>query len=264
VITGTTKIYFMIAHPIDHVRSPEVFNPIFVHREIDAVMTPLHYLPDQFEAAWAGLRYMQNLGGIIVSIPFKELCYRLSDSADGSAVAVRAANTVRREKSGKLTCANFDGPGFMTGLLNDGRDAVGKRALLIGAGGAGTSIAFSLADAGVRYLAIHDTDSRRAESLSARVRERHPGADIGAAVDNSPRGFDLIVNATPAGLHPETDPLPVPVEHLVPGMLVADIVMKPAVTPLLAAAKSRGCEVRCGAGMLNSQADLMMKFFGFA
>ena len=74
---------------------------------------------------------------------------------------------------------------------------------------------------------------------------------------------DLVVNATPCGLHPETDPLPVDIAGLRPGMIVCDIIMKPRETPLLQAAVAAGCDVRYGAGMLDSQLELMLEFFGY-
>jgi shikimate dehydrogenase len=262
VITGTTRIFLMLAHPIEHVRSPEVFNPIFAARGIDAVMVPLHLRPETFAIGWEGMRRMENLGGFVVSIPLKEAAFHLSDEVDETAAAVSAANTVRREASGRMVCANFDGPGFMVGVLDGGRDATGRRVLLVGAGGAGASIAFSLMRAGIASLTLCDLDHQRAEALAARVRARHPAAAVTVG-ENDPRGHDLVINATPSGLHPEADPLPVMVEHLDPAMLVADIIMKPAMTPLLAAAKARGCAVRQGAGMLDCQVELMMRFLGY-
>ena len=261
-ITGSTKILYMLAHPIEHVRTPEVFNPIFAARGIDAVMVPLHFFPEAFGACWQALRVTQNLSGIVVSIPLKEMAFKLSDDADESASSVAAANTVRREADGRMVCANFDGPGFIAGLLDGGRDAIDKHVLLIGAGGAGTSIAFSLASSGAASIDICDLDGKKAAVLAARVRDRHPGVRI-AATGNNPQGHNLIINASPAGLHPKSDPLPVDVERLEPTMLVADIIMKPVTTPLLAAAKARGCAVRHGAGMLDYQAELMLSFLGF-
>jgi shikimate dehydrogenase len=262
VITGTTKIYFMMAHPIDHVRSPEVFNPIFEARGIDAIMVPLHVHPGDFAGAWDAVRRMQNLGGLVVSVPLKEAAFELADVADDSAAGVRAANIVRREADGRLVCANFDGPGFIDGLLGGGDDARGRQVLLIGAGGAGASIAFSLAKADAASVRLADVNPDRANRLAAAVRARFPGFVI-AVGDADPTRCNLVVNASPCGLHPDSDPLPLDVTKLTPDMLVADIIMKPVTTPLLAAAKKAGCDVRFGAGMLDSQAELMMKFFGY-
>ncbi len=262
MITGTTRVFAMIAHPIDHVRSPELFNPIFEARGIDAVMVPLHFHPDEFERAWDGLRRTRNLGGIIVSVPLKEAAFRLSDKVDETAREVGAANVVRRDPDGRFVCANFDGPGFIAGVMNGGRDAAGRNVLLVGAGGAGSSIAFSLAKFGVASIRLADQDVGRAERLAAAVMRRYPALDVSVG-SADPAGRNLIINATPCGLHPDSDPLPLDVAKLTPDMLVADIIMKPATTPLLAAAQRAGCAIRLGAGMLDSQAELVMRFFGY-
>jgi shikimate dehydrogenase len=161
-----------------------------------------------------------------------------------------------------MVCANFDGPGFMAGLLGGGGDAEGRRALLIGAGGAGTSIAFSLARAGAASIRLADIDPARTERLVAAVKGRHPAFDIAADAPDA-AGCDLVINATPCGQHPDHDLLPLDLARLTPGTIVADIIMKPATTPLLAAAQKAGCDVRYGAGMLDRQLDMMMAFFGY-
>ncbi|WP_029352886.1 shikimate dehydrogenase [Bosea sp. 117] len=262
IITGTTRIFFMLAHPIEHVRSPEVFNPEFERRGIDAVMIPMHFAPEDFAEGWAGMKRMRNLGGIVISVPLKEQALTLADAADETALSVGAANTVRREPDGRMVAANFDGPGFMQGLLGGGRDAVGRHALLVGAGGAGRSIAFSLAAAGVASVHINDVDDGRAVALAAEVRRRYPALAVTSGTADL-AGRDLVINATPCGLHPETDPVPVDIAALKPGMIVADIVMKPRETPLLLAAQRAGCDVRFGNGMLDEQLGLMMRFFGY-
>jgi shikimate dehydrogenase len=262
MITGTTKLFYMLAHPIEHVRSPEVFNPIFAARGIDAIMVALHYAPEDFALGWQAMRRTRNLGGIIVSVPLKEQALALSDEADVTAREVGAANTVRREPDGRMIAANFDGPGFMHGMLNGGADARGRHALLAGAGGAGRSISISIAKARPASLRIFDIDGALAERLAEEVRRHHPDIPVTAG-SNSLDGVDLVINATPCGLHPESDPLPVDVARLTPGMLVADIVMKPRETPLLAAARRAGCQIRYGDGMLDSQVELMMAFFGY-
>ncbi|EJT06239.1 shikimate dehydrogenase [Rhizobium sp. CCGE 510] len=260
-ITGKTKIFYMIAHPIDHVRSPEVFNPWFAANGVDAIMIPVHYRPDDFEAAWDGLRRTANLGGFMVSVPHKEKAYLLCDEHDETAELVTAVNAVRRDEDGRLTGANFDGPGFMAGVLNGPHEVAGKSVLLVGAGGAGASIGFQLAKAGAEHITLGDLDTARATDLAERILARFPKANVTlGGID--PRGHDIVVNATPSGLHPETDPIPVDLDHISSDMIIADIIMKPRVTPLLAAAKEIGCDVRYGGGMLDMQRDLTLEFFG--
>lgn len=262
MITGATKVFYMIAHPIDHVRTPEVINPVFASRGIDAIMVPVHYTPEDFPTGWAAMKRTRNLGGIVVSVPLKELACKLADEVEEPARELGAANVIRRTDDGRMIATNLDGGGFLRGMLNDGRDAKGRRALVIGAGGAGKAIAFGLARSGCASLRISDLDEGRARSLAAEIRKRYADLDVSVS-GNSLAGIDLVVNATPCGLHPKTDPLPLDIAELRPGMVVADIIMKPRQTPLLEAATAAGCDARYGAGMLDSQIDLMVSYFGF-
>ncbi|WP_026621517.1 shikimate dehydrogenase (plasmid) [Ensifer sp. WSM1721] len=262
MISGTTKIFYMLAHPIAHVRTPEVINPVFAARGIDAVMVPVHFSPEDFATGWEALKGTRNLGGIVVSVPHKEQAYALSDEVDRAAEELGAANVIRRDPDGRMIATNMDGLGFLRGMLNGGRDAEGRDVLLVGAGGAGKAIAFGLAKSGSKSIRISDVDPERAEVLAADIKNRYPDQTVTAGSPNLD-GIDMLVNATPCGLHPETDPLPVDIADLRPDILVADIIMKPRETPLLQAATARGCQVRYGAGMLDSQIELMVSFFGY-
>ncbi|WP_140847356.1 shikimate dehydrogenase [Paracoccus sp. FO-3] len=261
MITGNTRIFFMLADPIHHVRTPEVLNPLFRARGIDAVMVPVHHAPADFAAAWQAMKRMRNLGGMVVSVPLKEQALELADRVGAEAQELGAANTVRREADGTMVAENFDGRGFLQGLLGGGADAQGREALLLGAGGAGRAIAFGLARSGVASLRVHDPDAARAQSLADRIAAGYPQLRVSAG-PNDLDGVDLLVNASPCGLHPETDPAPVDLSRLRPEILVADIIMKPRETPLLRAAQDKGCQVRHGAPMLDCQLELMLEFFG--
>ena len=79
MITGKTKVFFMIADPIDHVRTPEVLNPLFQARGLDAVMVPIHFTPETFADGWEMMRRIGNLGGVVVSVPLKQQAMALAD-----------------------------------------------------------------------------------------------------------------------------------------------------------------------------------------
>lgn len=262
MITGKTKVFFMIADPIDHVRTPEVLNPMFRARGIDAVMVPVHLTPASFASGWATLRDMGNLGGLVISVPLKEQALALSDEVLPPARKIGVANVVRRQPDGRMVATNLDGMGFLNGVLNGGADAAGRHVLLLGAGGAGRAIAITLAEQPIASLRICDTDPARAMGLVAEVARLAPALPV----CHGPSALgtaDLVINATPLGLHPETDPLPLDVAGLHPGVIVADIVMKPRETPLLIAATRAGCPIRHGAGMLDTQLELMLAHFGY-
>ncbi len=263
-ITGTTRLFYMMAHPIAHVRTPEIMNPMFEARSIDAVMVPLHVHPDDFTQAWETARLSRNLAGIVVSVPLKAQALALSDTAHARARELGAANCVRRERDGSMVCDNYDGAGFMAGLAKQGHGVAGKRILLAGAGGAGSAIAFSLAKAGAAGVDISDTEGNRSRDLAGRVSDAYPSCVL-SAVDSfsDPSGYDVVINATPCGLH-EGDALPIRVDKLSPDCLVCDIIMKPADTTLLRLAAERGCAVHYGRHMLDEQMELFWDFFSLA
>src|SRR6476659_4361730 len=151
--------------------------------------------------------------------------------------------------SGDMT----DGGGFVSALKRNGFDPKGKRALQVGAGGAGSAIALSLTMEGAS-VTLADLDTKKRDALIARL-GRH-GHKVAATEKADPAGFDLVVNATPAGMKPG-DPLPADAARLEPTVFVADIITMPLVTPLLEAAKARGCRTQTGGEMFNAQVDFI-------
>ena len=79
--------------------------------------------------------------------------------------------------------------------------------------------------------------------------------------DANPSGYDIVVNGTSLGLHAD-DPLPLEVSRLDARQIVAEIIMNPETTPLLAAARARGCRVHPGWPMLACQLGMMADFMG--
>lgn len=257
--SGKADVFAMLAHPIGHTKSPGAMNAVFEARGLDSLMVPVTCAPERLEALWAGLDAMANLRGIIVSIPFKALLLDKAERAHPRAARVGAANVLRRLPSGGWEADNFDGVGFVMAMQEAGREMAGKKALLVGAGGGGSSIAHCLAEAGVAELTIADVDAGRAEALAASVAGNFPQCRVRAGAAD-PAGMDIAVNATPLGMKP-TDPLPMPVENLRPGMVVFDIIMEPAETRLLSEAKARGCHAHGGRPMMDCQMQAWAEFF---
>lgn len=259
-ITGRTRLFAIVADPIGHVRTPQVFNARFAARGTDAVLVPFHVDAAGLPEAFRAFRAMKNLGGLIVTVPHKTAAVALCDAVGETGRAVGAVNTIRREPDGRLVADMFDGEGFLAGLRAEGIEPGGRRVYLAGAGGAANAIAFALARAGVARLTVANRTARKAEELVARLRERFAGLDA-AVGDPSPAGHDLVVNATSLGLRPD-DPLPLDAAGLAPGATVAEIIMKPERTALLLEAAGRGCRVHLGRHMLDCQIELMARFMG--
>lgn len=259
IIGGATRLYAIIGHPIAQVKSPETFNPGFAAAGRDAVLVPMDILPEHFEETVRGLKGLANLDGIIITVPYKPRILPFIDELRPMARIVGAANAMRREADGRWTGDMFDGVGLMRGLRAAGEEPRGRRVMLLGAGGAGSAVAVAFAEAGAAAVTIHDIDRAKAEALAKRVREAFPGCAVRAG-EAELDAHDTLVNATPIGMA-EGDPLPVAIDRLRPDMLVVDIIMKPEVTPFLAAARERGCRALPGRTMLEGQAAEVMTFF---
>ncbi|MDQ8031303.1 MAG: shikimate dehydrogenase [Bordetella sp.] len=259
-ITGYTKVMGILADPIEHVKTPQRMNEHLATLGYDGVLVPFHVRPQNLAAAVQGLRGIENLAGVIVTMPHKSAVLALCDEVTPVAEKIGAANVIRREASGRLVAHMLDGEGFVGGLIEAGLDLKGRHAYLAGAGGAANAIGFSLVQAGVASLTVYNRTASRAEDLKARILSLHPHADVRLGT-RDPAGFDVVVNATPLGMKPG-DALPVDVARLTPEQWVCEVIMQPAETPLLAEARARGCTVHPGAPMLACQIALMARFLG--
>ena len=153
----------------------------------------------------------------------------------------------------------LDGFGFVSALRADGQRIDGRRAIVVGAGGVGSAIAFALAEAGVASIAVADIAPGRAEALSFRL-PRLAGVKSFVSPAQA-EGFDLIVNASPMGMRAE-DPLPLDLAGLTAEAIVADVVISRELTPVLKAAQARGCHVQPGEAMTDHQGAAMARFLG--
>jgi shikimate dehydrogenase len=260
MITGTTRLYAIIGDPIAHVRTPMAFNDYFSARNIDAVCLPVQIGRDDLPRGWAGLKSMVNLDGFIVTAPHKAEAARLCDKLEGDGVHSKVVNVVRREPDGSFSGTLLDGRGFVSGLIKQGHQVKGRRLYMAGAGGAGTALAYALSDAGAAALTIHNRTRSRAEKLVTDVGAAYPNIEVRVGTADASR-HDIVVNATSLGLKPD-DGHAFNLASADPSALVAEVVMKPDMTPLLIAAEKRGYAIHFGIHMLNNQLDMMIQFLG--
>jgi len=253
-IDGETLVFPIIGHPIGQVKSPAALSQIMADRGYNGVVIPVHILPEDLSGWLAQAGAMRNCRGIVATVPHKGPSLEFCRQVTARAKAAGAVNImVRDEEDGWIGDAT-DGHGYMDGIAAQGFDIAGKPALLVGGGGAGSAIAYEILARGASELALHDIDTARRDALIARLDAAFPGR---VRVGNTdPRGFALVANATPLGMR-ENDPLPVQVEYLTAGQFVADVVTRPAVPPLIAAARAGGCGTMPGSGMFDAQAILL-------
>jgi shikimate dehydrogenase len=235
--------YAVIGNPVAHSKSP------WIHAEFARLTgQPLTYglieaPPEGFVAAVQAFRAAGGRG-LNVTLPFKEEAFRLAATTSERARVARAVNTLLLD--GEVSGDNTDGVGLVRDLANLEVDPAGKRVLLMGAGGAAQGVAGALLEAGVAELRIANRTAARAQALAARL----PGVK-GGGYESLPAAFDIVINATSAGLQGAAPRLAAGV--LRPGVLAYDMVYGRD-TPFLAAARAAGARACDGLGMLVEQA----------
>ncbi len=260
-IDGATRLYGIVGHPIAQVRSPEVMTAWLQQGGHNAILVPLHVLPEAFDETMLGLMRLGNLDGLVITVPYKARALALADSNLPMAQQVGAINALRRNPDGSWEGAIFDGVGLVRALRADGFEPAGRRVKMLGAGGAGSAVAIALAEAGARSLDIFDTDAARAAGLAQRVTTHYPDCKAHVAGDAAQLdGHELLINCTPIGMHPG-EGMPAPFGRLDPELRVVDIIMKPRSTPLAEHAQACGCRVMNGVPMLDRQVEAVMSFF---
>ncbi len=252
-ISGNTQLAAVIGYPVRHSLSPAIHNAAFAAVGLDWAYLAFEVAPDRGQAA---VRAMLDLGirGLSVTMPHKDAAAAAVDELSSEAMALGAVNCVVNH-DGHLVGHNTDGQGFVNALRADhGVDPQGMRCAVIGAGGAARSVIAALGSAGASDVAVINRTPDRAlaaASLAGAVGRAAPAKVIADA--------DLVVNATSIGMGASsTDPdaLPMQPEMIRPGQVVADLVVHPRRTALLAAAEAQGAVPVPGIGMLVHQAAL--------
>ena len=203
--------------------------------------------PERLADAIRGVRAF-GMRGINLTIPHKVAVIPLLDEIAPDAAVIGAVNTVRREGD-RLIGENTDGKGFLRGVRVDaGVDPKGKRAIVLGAGGAARAIVTELALAGVSDLLVVNRSVERAWQMTEELSQKTMRAircQPWRGVYRVPEDADMLVNATSIGLFPDVDAMPpVDLRDAQATMLVCDAVFNPPETRLLAAA--RGARIaRC-------------------
>jgi shikimate dehydrogenase len=261
MIDGDTKLIAHIGYPTATFRAPTIYNPWFRRRGINAAVVPLGVRSENFSEALRQICRFTNFLGALITMPHKAAVVEWLDKASAAVRVAGACNAVRRSGNGKLIGDMFDGEGFVRGVARTRRNLAGKRFFIVGCGGVGSAIAASCAKAGAGEIALTDPLSGAAERLAARLQANYPGLKLSLG-SSHPSDFDVAVNATPLGTYP-ADPLPMDPSRLSPTGLVGEVVLKPAMTAFLAAAKAQGLACVTGLNMLFEQIPAYLEFFGF-
>lgn len=251
----------VIGHPVAHSLSPVFQEAAFRASGLAVSYERWDTPPEALAARVASLRDAACLGAN-VTIPHKEAVIPLLDELGGQSARAGAVNTIVN-RDGRLFGFNTDGPGFVASLREEaGFEPAGRTILLAGTGGAARGIAFALVEARAAHVLLWNRTPDRAARLARDVAAAGGVVSVVASIFAAPP-FDCVVNCTSVGMRGGPDPagLPVPIDAITPGALVADIVYVPEDTPLLGAARTAGHPVLGGLPMLIYQGALAFELW---
>jgi 3-dehydroquinate dehydratase/shikimate dehydrogenase len=240
-LTKKTQVYGVIGNPIGHSLSPLMHNTGYVAAKRDAVFVPflVEKLPDFLKAIPEfGVR------GFGVTLPHKERVFRKLDACEPLAEKIGAVNTVTVRRDGSLYGSNTDYLGVLRALEKK-ISLPGKRVLIFGAGGAARAAAFAVASARAEVLVC----ARRENA--ARELARAVNGEVVKQASKKER-FDVILNATPVGMHPYLGISPLAASEL-NCSIVFDLIYRPMQTKLLEIAAARGLRTISGVEMFLAQ-----------
>jgi shikimate dehydrogenase len=220
--------------------------------------------PENLADGIQGIRAM-GFRGLNLTIPHKVEVLQYLDEVNADAKIMGAVNTIYREGD-HLIGANTDGKGFLRSLRDDAHmDPVGRKFMVLGAGGAARSICVELALAGATGIEIVNRTAARARELvdllrqntKAQVTFQEWSGEVSISKD-----IDGLVNATSIGLYPNVEELPsLNLETIRPGMVVCDVIPNPPRTRFLKEVESRGAVTLDGLGMLVYQGAIAFKLW---
>jgi len=266
-LRGIKNLVGIFGYPIGHTLSPLMHNEAF--RTLG--MNDWHYEsfevpPQELEEATDAIREL-NVKGVNITIPHKEKIIPLLDEVDENAKAIGAVNTVKNS-DGNLTGYNTDMTGFIRALRDEGFSPEGKKALVIGAGGAACAVVYALLTNGARRIFIYDIIRGKSRNLAEKF---HIEEITNEFSDNDiPPDLELIVNASPVGMK-SNDPLPgILSERFLTrlseagkgsgNILIYDLVYNRK-TQLLITAEKLGLKAAGGLGMLLHQGAAAFKLW---
>jgi shikimate dehydrogenase len=287
----------LIGYPVSHSLSPQMQQAAFDALGIEARYVLWETQPGTLAQRVASLRSPGILGAN-VTIPYKEDVVSLLDEYDAAAVKIGAVNTIVN-RDGRLVGYNTDAAGFiraLTDFTGCAFDCHGKKAVILGTGGAARAAAVALLENGVGELALLGRTHGRVDALVNHLRaldsgERREamaddGRQAGAMQASPPRihttpaptrvhgaslgsseanrflsAADLLVNATSVGLRMDDEALLVDIDLLQAGAFVMDMVFNSPQTRLLGAAHARGCHTLNGLAMLLYQGALAFELW---
>lgn len=245
------KKYAVIGHPIGHTMSPFIHNRLFELSGIDADYEVLDIAPEDLANAYEN--QLKNLNGYNVTIPHKQAIIPFMDKLDIKANMYGSVNTVCN--NGSSSAFTTDPDGFLAALKTAGISLLGK-VVILGTGGVARTFAFEAVKAGADVtIAVRREDIHIVSALVGEIKTKIPRASCSSCfIERINQNIDLLINATPVGMFPNTNQMPISEGLLNSCQAVFDAVYNPLETKLLSCAKAKGIKSLGGMPMLVWQA----------
>ena len=257
-ISGHTRAFAVLGHPIGHSLSPVMHNAAFQSLGMDAVYLAFDVLPERLSGALTALGDL-GFGGANLTVPLKEMAFKDLSDLDESACRLGPVNTVQFLDDGRLRGYNTDGDGFIAAVEEAfGAEVAACGIFLLGTGGAGRAVALTCAARGAGRIALSDIDTERVEQLAEEIAGNAPAVEVHkvrpepAAQQRACREADLVVHCTPVGMKPD-EPSLLPASAFRSGQMLFDLIYMYPETAIMRAAREGGARTANGLGMLLHQ-----------
>ena len=268
-ISGHTGLMALFGSPVGHSGSPAMYNFSFQHDGLDYAYLAFDVTVEQMPKVFEAIRLFKMRGGNF-TMPCKNIAAELVDKLSPAAEIIGACNTFVND-DGVITGHITDGIGFVNNLALNGFDVKGKKAVILGAGGAATAIQVQFALDGakeVHIFNIKDEFYARAEGTKEKLAQKCP--DCLVTVDDlddkeklaeAVKDCDIVINATIMGMKPYDDVTLIDKSLFRKDLVVADTVYNPEKTKMILEAEEAGCKAISGVGMLQQQGVVNYELF---
>ncbi|MBY9014413.1 MAG: shikimate dehydrogenase [Candidatus Lokiarchaeota archaeon] len=262
-IGASTNILCVIGHPIEHTMSPVMHNAAINDLSLDYIYLAFDIPPNDLKKAIVGFK-KSNIIGINVTIPHKEAIIPYLDELEPLSKQIGAVNSVKNE-GGVLLGRNTDVFGAKQALRDAGFKIEGKKALILGAGGAARAISFALSEKIDEIFISNRTKERAiklAKELHDKTKIKATGKDMSEKTLRSlTYSVDILINTTPIGMYPLINISPISKDLLNENLFIFDIIYNPFQTQLLKDAKEIGSKILNGLDMFINQGALAFEWW---
>lgn len=257
-LSGHTKPFAVLGHPIGHTLSPIMHNASLQSLEMDAVYLAFDVHPDKLMSVLPAMRDM-GFGGVNLTVPLKEVAFNGLDQLDDTAKHLGAVNTVEFLEDGTIKGHNTDGYGFLAAVKEAfDRTVENLEIFILGSGGAGRAVAITCAVEGAAKIAIADLDEERTLRLKEEISKISPATEVDVIPNNKAlwtaacSKAELVVQATPVGMNPD-DPSLLDKDAFHSGQMIFDLVYMYPQTAFMKVAEAAGAKIANGLDMLLYQ-----------